>query len=93
MDVTSLLGGTLIDLIVNREIVLLINTPMGKHALRDDYSIRQAAIANRIAYTTTLSAASAACDAIEALTIAQPGVRPLQDWHAMLRSARMVHPG
>ncbi len=82
-----------LDLIVNREIVLLINTPMGKHALRDDYSIRQAAIANRIAYTTTLSAASAACDAIEALTIAQPGVRPLQDWHAMLRSARVVHPG
>ncbi len=82
-----------LDLIVNREVVLLINTPMGKHALRDDDTIRQAAIANRIAYTTTLSAASAACDAIEALTIGQPGVRPLQDWHAMLRSARVVQPG
>ncbi len=82
-----------LDLIVNREIVLLINTPMGKHAQRDDYTIRQAAIANRIAYTTTLSAASAACDAIEALTVSQPGVRPLQDWHAMLRAARVVQPG
>ncbi len=82
-----------LDLIVNREIVLLINTPMGKHAQRDDNTIRQAAIANRIAYTTTLSAASAACDAIEALSTAQPGVRPLQDWHAMLRSARVVQPG
>jgi carbamoyl-phosphate synthase large subunit len=81
-----------LDLIVNREVVLLINTPMGKHAQRDDYTIRQAAIANRVAYTTTLSAASAACDAIEALATSQPGVRPLQDWHAVLAAGRAVHP-
>ncbi len=81
-----------LDLIVNREVVLLINTPLGKYAQRDDYSIRQAAIANRVAYTTTLSAASAACDAIEALATAQPTVRPLQDWHAMLAASRVVHP-
>ena len=81
-----------LDLIVNREVVLLINTPMGKHAQRDDYTIRQAAIANRVAYTTTMSAASAACDAIEALAASQPGVRPLQDWHAMLTASRAVHP-
>ena len=81
-----------LDLIVNREVVLLINTPLGKHAQRDDYTIRQAAIANRIAYTTTLSAASAACEAIEALATAQPGVRPLQDWHAMLAASRIVTP-
>ena len=77
-----------LDLIVNREIVLLINTPMGKHAQRDDYAIRQAAIANRVAYTTTLSAARAACDGIEALAASQPDVRPLQDWHAMLTADR-----
>jgi carbamoyl-phosphate synthase large subunit len=81
-----------LDLIVNQEVVLLINTPLGKHAQRDDYTIRQAAIANRVAYTTTLSAAGAACDAIEALAAAQPGVRPLQDWHAMLKAGRSLHP-
>ncbi|HYW49224.1 MAG TPA: carbamoyl-phosphate synthase large subunit [Gemmatimonadaceae bacterium] len=81
-----------LDLIVNREVVLLINTPLGKHAQRDDYTIRQAAIANRVAYTTTLSAASAACDAIEALATSQPGVRPLQDWHAMLAAGRAALP-
>ena len=81
-----------LDLIVNRDVVLLINTPMGKHAQRDDYSIRQAAIANRVAYTTTLSAAGAACDAIEALAGSQPSVRPLQDWHAMLAAGRAVLP-
>jgi carbamoyl-phosphate synthase large subunit len=80
------------DLIVNREVVLLINTPLGKHAQRDDYTIRQAAIANRVAYTTTLSAAGAACDAIEALASGQPGVRPLQDWHAMLQAGRRLQP-
>ena len=47
-----------IDLIVNGEVQLLINTPLGKHAQRDDYTLRQAAIANRVSYTTTLSAAS-----------------------------------
>jgi len=82
-----------LDLIVNREVVLLINTPMGKHAQRDDYAIRQAAIANRVAYTTTLSAASAACDAIEALAASQQlNVRPLQEWHAMLAGSRASQP-
>jgi carbamoyl-phosphate synthase large subunit len=70
-----------IDLIVNGEIQLLINTPMGKDAQVDDYRLRQAAIARRLAYTTTLSAANAACDAILSMR-ARPGqVRSLQEWH------------
>jgi carbamoyl-phosphate synthase large subunit len=74
-----------IDLIVNRDVQLLINTPLGKHAHRDDYSLRQAAIAHRVPYTTTLSAASAACDAILALRSRQPAVRSLQEWQALVR--------
>ena len=38
-----------IDMILNGEVQLLINTPLGKHAQRDDYTLRQAAIANRVA--------------------------------------------
>src|SRR5439155_2680235 len=53
-----------LDMIVNRDVQLLINTPLGKHAQVDDYLLRQAAIVNRVSYTTTMSAASAACDAI-----------------------------
>jgi carbamoyl-phosphate synthase large subunit len=75
-----------IDLIVNRDVQLLINTPLGKHAHRDDYSLRQAAIAHRVPYTTTLSAASAACDAILALRSRQPVVRSLQEWQALARA-------
>jgi carbamoyl-phosphate synthase large subunit len=74
-----------IDLIVNRDVQLLINTPLGKHAYRDDYSLRQAAIAHRVPYTTTLSAASAACDAILALRSRRPAVRSLQEWQALAR--------
>ncbi len=71
-----------IDLVVNREVQLLINTPVGKHAHTDDFSLRQAAIAHRVPYTTTLSAASAACDAVLALRSRPPVVRTLQEWQA-----------
>ena len=73
-----------LDLMVNGEVQMLINTPMGKHAQRDDYSLRQVAIAHRIPYTTTMSAASAACDAILALRSRLPSVRSLQEWHEMI---------
>ncbi|MEO7502046.1 MAG: carbamoyl-phosphate synthase large subunit [Gemmatimonadaceae bacterium] len=75
-----------IDLILNGEVQLLINTPYGKHAQQDDYTLRQAAIAHGVAYTTTLSAASAACDAILSMRSRAPSVRSLQEWHASLRS-------
>jgi carbamoyl-phosphate synthase large subunit len=73
-----------IDLIKNDEVQLLINTPLGKRAQKDDYSLRQAAIAHRIAYTTTLSAASAACDAILSLKSRASSVRSIQEWQATI---------
>ncbi len=73
-----------IDLMVNGELQLLINTPLGKRAQKDDDTLRQAAIANRVPYTTTLSAASAACDAIESLRAGMPSVKSLQEWQRML---------
>ncbi len=80
-----------IDLIVNRQVQLLINTPLGKHAHRDDYSLRQAAIAHRVPYTTTLSAANAALDAVIALRSRQPSVRSLQEWQALARGDAEPH--
>jgi carbamoyl-phosphate synthase large subunit len=74
-----------IDLIKNDQVQLLINTPLGKRAQRDDYSLRQAAIANRIAYTTTLSAANAACDAILSLKSRSSSVMSIQEWQEMIR--------
>ena len=76
-----------IDLMVNGEVQLLINTPLGKHAQYDDYQLRRTAIAQHLSYTTTLSAASAACDAILSLRSRRPVVRSLQEWHEDLREA------
>ncbi|MBY0489815.1 MAG: carbamoyl-phosphate synthase large subunit [Gemmatimonadaceae bacterium] len=76
-----------VDMIVNGEIQLLVNTPLGKAAQVDDERLRQAAIANRVPYTTTLTAASAAVEAIAARQTREPVVRSLQEWHAILRGA------
>jgi len=70
-----------IDLIVSGDVQLLINTPLGKFTQADDYAIRRAALMHRVPYTTTMSAASAACDAIIALRSRTGSVRSLQEWH------------
>ena len=70
-----------IDLIVSGEVQLLINTPLGKFTQEDDYAIRRAALVHRVPYTTTMSAASAACDAVIALRSRTGSVRSLQEWH------------
>jgi carbamoyl-phosphate synthase large subunit len=74
-----------IDLIVSGAIQLLINTPLGKLTQQDDYAIRRAALQHRVPYTTTLSAASAACDAVIALRSRAGEVRSLQEWHVLAR--------
>jgi carbamoyl-phosphate synthase large subunit len=74
-----------IDLMVSARIQLLINTPLGKLTQQDDYAIRRAALQHRVPYTTTLSAASAACDAIIALRSRAGEVRSLQEWHVLAR--------
>ena len=73
-----------LDMMLNGDVQLLINTPLGKESQRDDYTMRQAAIANRVAYTTTLSAANAACDAILSLRSRASAVLSLQEWHARI---------
>jgi carbamoyl-phosphate synthase large subunit len=74
-----------IDFVVNGDVHLLINTPLGKHSQQDDYTMRQAAVAHRVPYTTTMSAANAACDAILALRFRSLTVTALQEWHEQTR--------
>jgi carbamoyl-phosphate synthase large subunit len=78
------------DMIVNGEVQLLVNTPFGKHSQRDDYTLRQAAIRHHIPYTTTLSAAGAASDAILSLRSRVPAVRSLQEWQADIRAIEVA---
>ena len=77
-----------IDLIVSGEVQLLINTPLGKFTQVDDYAIRRAALVHRVPYTTTMSAANAACDAIIALRSRIGSVRSLQEWHERANGER-----
>ncbi|MGH7459010.1 MAG: carbamoyl-phosphate synthase large subunit [Longimicrobiaceae bacterium] len=67
------------DRIISGEVALLINTPLGKQSQYDDYATRRAALAHGVPYITTMSAASAAADAISALRSRKREVRPLQD--------------
>jgi carbamoyl-phosphate synthase large subunit len=76
-----------VDLLLDGTVQLLVNTPLGKHAQLDDERLRQAAIASRVPYTTTLSAASAAVDALAARQSREPEVRTLQEWHAICAAA------
>ena len=73
-----------LDAVLNGDVQLLINTPLGKHSQVDDYVLREAALRNKVAYTTTLSAANAACDAILALKSGKPSVKSLQEWQSEL---------
>jgi carbamoyl-phosphate synthase large subunit len=76
------------DLIVSGQVHLLINTPLGKLTQRDDYYIRRTALQHRVPYTTTMSAASASCDAVLALRSRTRTVRCLQEWYEIAAKAR-----
>jgi carbamoyl-phosphate synthase large subunit len=69
----------IVDRIISGDVALLINTPLGKTSQYDDYAMRRAAIAYKIPYMTTMSAASAAADAILALRSRKREVRSVQD--------------
>ncbi|MEX2284478.1 MAG: carbamoyl-phosphate synthase large subunit [Gemmatimonadota bacterium] len=69
----------LVDFIISGDVQLLINTPLGKKSQFDDYAMRRAAIVHKIPYCTTMSAASAASDAVIALRSRRREVRSLQE--------------
>ncbi|HEX9108428.1 MAG TPA: hypothetical protein VF832_14390, partial [Longimicrobiales bacterium] len=74
----------ILDKLISGEIQLLINTPLGKKSQFDDYAMRRGAIAYKVPYCTTMSAANAACDAIIALRSRRREVMSLQERYATL---------
>ena len=69
----------IVDHIVSGDVGLLINTPLGKASQYDDYAMRRAAITYNVPYLTTMSATSAACDALIALRNRAHRVKSLQE--------------
>jgi hypothetical protein len=75
----------IVDAIMNKEINLVINTPIGRVSQGDDAYIRQAAIKYNVPYVTTLRAAMAAAEGIAARRAAAETVRSLQEYHREIR--------
>ncbi len=75
----------IVDGIMNGEIQLVINTPVGRLSQYDDSYIRKTAIKYRIPYITTLAAASAAARGIAAHRKGDSAIRSLQSYHADIK--------
>jgi carbamoyl-phosphate synthase large subunit len=74
-----------LDLIKNREVTLILNTPSNRRDARaDDNSIRRAAIKYSVPYLTTIAAAVAASEGIKAAREGKGEVRSLQCYHAAI---------
>jgi len=70
-----------IDLLKNKEIQLVINTPSGAAPREDEVKIRTTAIYTGTPIMTTLSGAKAAARGIAALKKSGYGVKTLQEYH------------
>ena len=71
----------IVDMIKNEQIALIINTTEGRQAIADSFSIRRAALAHKISYTTTIAGAQATCQALQA---GHNDIYRLQDLHREL---------
>lgn len=73
----------IMDLITNKELQLIINTPVGKESIHDDSYLRKAAIKSKIPYITTMAAAKATAVGINYLKKnGSSTVKSLQELHS-----------
>ena len=74
----------IVDMILNDEADLIVNTTEGRRAIEDSASIRASAEAHRVFYTTTLTAAQAICLSLKHKE--DRTVRRLQDLHRRINT-------
>lgn len=77
----------LVDRIMNKEIHIVINTPVGKRGQFDDSYIRKAAIKYKVPYITTMAAALASVKGIAASCNQPVVVKSLQEYHQAVKDA------
>jgi len=70
-----------VDLIKNREVQLVINTPRGRRGKDDQVAIRREALMHQIPTVTTVPGASAVTTGLESLIRGKLAVKALQDYH------------
>lgn len=69
------------DMIINKDIALIINTPIGREGKIDDSYIRMMSIQAKRPYMTTIAAAKATVEAIRAIKAGQSTPKSLQEYH------------
>ena len=74
-----------LDLIKNRDVQMIINTPIGRDSMADDSFIRMMAIGQKMPYMTTIAAASASVKGIRAALEQEAEPKSLQEYHGMPR--------
>ena len=75
-----------LDVILNKEVCLCINTPsVRRGVVADEEAIRKAALKYKVPYITTIAAARAAALGIEASKEGKGGVKSLQEFHAAIK--------
>ncbi|MCR5687846.1 MAG: carbamoyl-phosphate synthase large subunit [Lachnospiraceae bacterium] len=74
-----------LDVITNREVSIVINTPDDKKGAMDDSYIRKGVIKAGIPYVTTMAAAKASLEGIKASKNSKSGVKSLQEYHSEIR--------
>jgi carbamoyl-phosphate synthase large subunit len=77
------------DHILNHQVHLIVNTPLGRESFFDDRVVRRVAMLLSVPCITTLTGASAAVEAIRALRNQTLDVRALQDYHAEIATGRV----
>ena len=91
-EVVNKIGGgrpDVVDLIMNKEVCLVINTPKAKRNYAEDRkTIRKVCLKYKVSYITTLAGAVAAVKGIEAVKNGnggEGGVKSLQEYHALIK--------
>ncbi len=74
----------IVDAIRNGEVQLVINTSEGKQSVADSFSLRRAALSERVPYYTTIAGARCAVEGISALCGGDLEVQPLQAYFEAL---------
>ena len=69
----------IVEKLNKKNIALVINTTEGKNSISDSFSLRRSSLMNKIPYFTTMAAANACVESIEALKKYPIKVRALQD--------------
>ena len=76
----------ILDIITNKEVDFIVNTPAGKESISDDSYLRKAAIKAKIPYMTTMAAARATVEGLHYMKAhGNSELRSLQELHSLIK--------